>query len=77
MKNQRIAWTSDKIKILKELHQSTPNKEIARLTGWSYGAIINQAKFLKLKKDPTLKFKIREKELQILTTPDALVGFLL
>lgn len=76
---KKISWTPEKIKKLKELYWSTPNKEISRLTGWGYGAILGQAKLLKLKKDPALKFKIGEKELQIikdnyLTTTSNAIG---
>lgn len=61
------------------MYWSTPNKEISELTGWGYGAIVNQAKVLKLKKDPALKFKIGEKEIQIikdnyLTTTSNAIG---
>lgn len=48
------------------MYPSTPNREIERLTGWGYFAILNQAKHLKLKKDPALKFKVSEKELTII-----------
>ena len=51
--SKKIDWTWERLETLRELYPTTPANDIALLIGCSDSTVINKAKKLGLKRDPS------------------------